>query len=452
MLKLSAHTAAFYSSKMPFKDEDARRQWRINTGRTKRSYANKQLVSQVNKHVSETAEKQTQDIICHTTEALRVELDKRFNPVLLEQPEDSEKCKSMITRAKKCIAQVDVQRNKDTLARKRKETKVERRPRKRARNGVDVSSTGSTTATGALAGAPPQDTEVASPATTVLESDSEAEVALQAQEAEVALPAQEAEVALPAQEEEVALPAQEAEVASPVNNGVIVKRLSDDEYNTFMDGLRVEEVRRDDLEETSYKKARDLHPDECALEDDDFTAFWLLQIAFEMKKNQQDKMDFFDALHQAMIDVGTHDLPSWIFQRHSPSVEHWAEWLSRVSEAIELNGFNAIRTILSTYNMYLPPSRETLNENERFALRLIDFATLVQMKLGDCARTAVLKAEREYGGSLYSFWPGIGIDLTAASWQGYIEWLFDVKKAVEQAGSLNSIETVLYSKSFFLPP
>ena len=66
-------------------------------------------------HTTEVAAQQTTEI----KEALCTEMDKRFPPALIELDTDSEKAKATLTRAKKAMHQIELQRCKDEEATQR---------------------------------------------------------------------------------------------------------------------------------------------------------------------------------------------------------------------------------------------------------------------------------------------------------------------------------------------
>ena len=320
---------------MPFKDAAAKkeyyRQHRLDTGETKYSRANPKLVKRINDHTSEVAKEQTAEINAFTENIVCKELDKRFPPALIELPEDSEKAKAGIIKARKAIQQLDLQRCKDTEAAKRALEGKEPlgRRSKQMRTEASSSTTRSTVIqpiarrpkTPAQAPMP----DIVEPEDVTVDNHTEpaAEQTEQAEQVEDLKPINLSPTVIESPTEEQA----EELIAKDNTENVIVQ--NEPHMRVPVDIVpHIPQV---------VEKARDIYPCKKHLNDEQFSAHWILEFHNGMLRLNE-YMNFHDVVEAVMQDVGTVVFPSWVFPQHSPSAEHWLSWLKGVAEEIKRQG------------------------------------------------------------------------------------------------------------------
>ena len=413
----------------------------MDTGETKYSRANPKLVKRINDHTSEVAKEQTAEINAFTENIVCKELDKRFPPALIELPEDSEKAKAGIIKARKAIQQLDLQRCKDTEAAKRALEGKEPlgRRSKQMRTEASSSTTRSTVIqpiarrpkTPAQAPMP----DIVEPEDVTVDNHTEpaAEQTEQAEQVEDLKPINLSPTVIESPTEEQA----EELIAKDNTENVIV--LNEPHMRMPVDNVQ--------YTPQVVENARDIYPCKKHLDNEQFSAHWMLDVYTGMLRLKE-HMSFHDSVNTVMQDVGKLAFPAWVLPQHSPSPEHWLKWLERVATDIDRQGLKAFKSVIMRHGMYHFPPERSVSAIQQFGLKIVDCATMVQAYGGD--RSAVRKAEKLIGGSLYSFWPGIGIDLATKEWDLYITWLYEVKDLIIE--DLNMTEKVLMAKGFRLAP
>ena len=471
---------------------DYQRQRRLDLGITKKSTANPKLAKRLMDHTSEVAAHQTAEIKAITQDIVCSELDKRFPDTLLERPGDSEKAKSIITKAKKRIHEVEVQRCRDADAAMRAAEGKPPLGRKRPRSQSSLSSKSQcinatvdqasveyvegSPVTGPIDSSPAEHAEPIdlSPAEQVNPTD----LGPAEQVSPINLgPVELNEEVSPTEIDEEVSPTEIEEEVSPteINEQVCPTEINDESIQVSstdpavnpMDLSSAEQVlavmdttkviqNEPHMRLPAYMMhynpqvethARDIYPCKAHLNDEQFCAYWTTELYTGMIRLEQ-HMSFHDAVDVVMQDIGKLAFATWVVPQHSASPGHWMKWLERVASEVDRQGLDAFKSIITRHGLYQIPPKRSVSVNEQFALKIIDLANLVQALGGD--RHALRKAEKQLQSNLYERWPGIGTDMATEDFNTYILWLFEVRSLIIDDISL--IEKVLAVKGFRLAP
>ena len=98
------------------------------------------------------------------------------------------------------------------------------------------------------------------------------------------------------------------------------------------------------------ENARAIYPCNNHLNDEQFSAHWILEFYTGMLRLEQ-HMSFHDAMEAVMQDVGKLAFPSWVVPQHSPSAEHWLKWLERVAAEIDRQGLKAFKSAIARHGL-----------------------------------------------------------------------------------------------------